>query len=58
VRLDAARTHDAGGVGLGLALAARIAEQHHASLTVTDSPLGGACFRWLGRPPPPGPAVE
>ena len=46
VRLDPARSRDAGGTGLGLALAARIAEQHNASLTVSDSPLGGACFTW------------
>ena len=42
VRLDAARTRDAGGAGLGLALANRIAQSHGGSLQVGDAPLGGA----------------
>lgn len=44
-RLDEARTRDAGGSGLGLALARGIVERHHGSLTVDQSPgLGGARF--------------
>mgnify|MGYP000026176006 CR=1 FL=1 len=47
VRLDPARTQDAGGAGLGLALVARIAEGQGAVVSVSDSqPLGGACFTW------------
>ena len=42
VRLDAARSRDAGGAGLGLALASRLAEAHGGSLSVGDAPLGGA----------------
>jgi signal transduction histidine kinase len=33
-----------GGTGLGLPLAHRVAEEHGGSLTVSDSPLGGARF--------------
>lgn len=43
-RLDEARARKDGGAGLGLAIASRLAEQHHATLTVGDSPLGGARF--------------
>lgn len=46
-RLDPARHGEGGGAGLGLAIAANIAEQHDASLVVTDSPLGGARFELL-----------
>jgi len=45
VRLDAARTRDQGGVGMGLALARRIARTHGGDLTVEDAELGGASFR-------------
>jgi signal transduction histidine kinase len=41
-RLDQARTADAGGAGLGLAIAASIADRHGGTLTLADSPLGGA----------------
>ncbi|MEU5811228.1 ATP-binding protein [Streptomyces sp. NPDC047718] len=43
-RLDAARTRDAGGAGLGLAIAHRIATAHHGTLGIIDSPHG-AHFR-------------
>lgn len=43
-RLDDSRRVGDGGAGLGLAIAANIAERHGASLAVTDSPLGGARF--------------
>ncbi len=43
-RLDDSRRVGDGGAGLGLAIAANIAEQHDASLVITDSPLGGARF--------------
>jgi signal transduction histidine kinase len=42
VRLDPARAREAGGVGLGLSLCRAIAESHGGSVTVLDSPLGGA----------------
>jgi len=45
-RLDAARSRDTGGVGLGLAIAWRCAEAHGGVLEVDDSPLGGARFSW------------
>ncbi|WP_405676380.1 ATP-binding protein [Streptomyces sp. NBC_00868] len=43
-RLDAARTRDAGGSGLGLPIAHRIATAHHGTLGIVDSPHG-AHFR-------------
>lgn len=42
VRLDTARSRDKGGSGLGLAIVQEIIVNHHGSVTVTDSPLGGA----------------
>lgn len=45
VRLDAARSRDTGGVGLGLALVERIARAHHGEVGVDVAPLGGARFR-------------
>lgn len=42
VRLDDARSRDAGGSGLGLALCERICRLHGGAIEVADSPLGGA----------------
>jgi signal transduction histidine kinase len=44
VRLDDARSRDAGGTGLGLAVAAQLVAAHAGTITVVDSPLGGARF--------------
>ncbi len=41
-RLDDGRARDAGGLGLGLALVKAIVESHQGTVTVQDSPLGGA----------------
>jgi len=45
-RLDAARSRDTGGIGLGLALAVRSAEALGATLRVGEAELGGARFTW------------
>ncbi len=42
VRLDDARSTDAGGAGLGLAIVAEIVAAHGGDVTIGDSPLGGA----------------
>ncbi|MFI1213059.1 ATP-binding protein [Streptomyces sp. NPDC020802] len=44
VRLDEARTRDEGGAGLGLAIARDVAVRHGGSLTVRETPTGGALF--------------
>jgi len=44
VRLDDARTRDAGGAGLGLALAAEIVSKHQGHLGLVPSVIGGATF--------------
>lgn len=44
VRLDEARARDDGGSGLGLAIVREIVTRHGGSVTVGDSPLGGARF--------------
>jgi signal transduction histidine kinase len=44
VRLDSPRARDSGGAGLGLAIVAQIAEAHHGSVEVGESPGGGARF--------------
>ena len=43
-RLDEARTRDAGGSGLGLALVQGIAKSHRGRVELTSSHLGGALF--------------
>jgi signal transduction histidine kinase len=42
IRLDDARTRDVGGSGLGLAIVAEIVTVHGGTVTISDSPLGGA----------------
>jgi signal transduction histidine kinase len=50
---DAFRTAgDSPGVGIGLSLVARFAEQHDGAAWVEDAPNGGAIFRVLLGPPP------
>jgi len=44
VRLDTSRERGTGGSGLGLAITRQIAHAHHASITVSESPHGGARF--------------
>jgi signal transduction histidine kinase len=43
-RLDEARSRDAGGAGLGLAVVARLVGAGGGTVWVDDSPLGGARF--------------
>ncbi|MGH3713967.1 MAG: sensor histidine kinase [Micromonosporaceae bacterium] len=42
VRLDDARARDDGGSGLGLAIVDELVSAHGGTVTITDSPLGGA----------------
>ncbi|WP_395154222.1 ATP-binding protein [Ilumatobacter sp.] len=44
VRLDEARTRNAGGTGLGLAIVADIVAAHRGTITIDDADLGGAAF--------------
>lgn len=44
-RADTSRTRETGGSGLGLSIVAAIVESLHGSVTVTDTPGGGATFR-------------
>jgi signal transduction histidine kinase len=44
VRLDNSRERGTGGSGLGLAITHQIADAHHATITVSNSPHGGARF--------------
>lgn len=46
VRLDDARARDDGGTGLGLAIVRELVAGHGGTVEVTDSPLGGARFRF------------
>ncbi len=46
-RLDSSRARSTGGSGLGLAIAKEIADDHHATITISDAPLGGARFTVL-----------
>lgn len=43
-RLDESRARDRGGTGLGLAIARGICLRHHGTITVAESPSGGARF--------------
>jgi signal transduction histidine kinase len=43
-RLDGSRDDHGSGAGLGLAIVAEIVERHNGTVTVDDSPLGGARF--------------
>jgi two-component system, OmpR family, sensor histidine kinase RstB len=43
-RLEANRSKDRGGHGLGLAITRRVAQWHRGSVEVVDAPLGGARF--------------
>lgn len=43
VRLDAARTRDAGGSGLGLAIVAEIVAAHRGTVSIGERAGGGAC---------------
>lgn len=44
VRLDSSRNRDSGGIGLGLAIVAQIAEAHGGQVWVENGDLGGAKF--------------
>jgi len=46
-RLDQSRSREAGGAGLGLAIARAIAQAHGGSISVVTAPTGGSVFRVL-----------
>jgi signal transduction histidine kinase len=47
-RVDASRSREGGGMGLGLAIARRIIDTHRGSIAIEDAPEGGArlVMRW------------
>ncbi|NQZ25551.1 MAG: hypothetical protein HRT55_04450 [Colwellia sp.] len=44
-RLDASRSRDSGGCGLGLAIVLSIVNKHHGSINLVEGTLSGACFK-------------
>ena len=44
-RVDKARSRKAGGAGLGLSIVSDMVSRNDGSITVTDGPEGGSCFR-------------
>jgi signal transduction histidine kinase len=50
VRLDDARARDAGGAGLGLAIAAELVAANDGEITIDASPAGGTRVRLRFRP--------
>jgi len=43
-RLDASRSRDSGGCGLGLAIVLSIVNKHHGTVSLVEGKLPGACF--------------
>jgi two-component system OmpR family sensor kinase len=51
-RVDASRTRESGGAGLGMAIVAAIVEAHHGRVELAPTPGGGTTVRvWLPVPP-------
>jgi two-component system sensor histidine kinase RstB len=46
-RLDASRSRDSGGCGLGLAIVLSIVNKHHGTIELVEGKLPGACFNIL-----------
>ena len=44
-RLDASRSRDSGGCGLGLAIVLSIINKHHGTINLVEGKLSGACFK-------------
>ncbi|WP_380165473.1 ATP-binding protein [Jannaschia sp. R86511] len=55
-RLDASRTRDTGGAGLGLSIVAAVVHGHGGEVSVLDTPGGGATFRIVLPAPSDAPA--